>query len=79
MGALFVIGSDGFVVAGLLQDIASHAGVSVSTVGQLITVFSLVYAVFGPILASAFGNIDRKNLPIAAMLVFTAGNLLIVT
>ncbi|NTZ83022.1 MFS transporter [Burkholderia metallica] len=74
---LFVIGSDGFVIAGLLQDIASHARVSVSAAGQLITVFSLVYAVFGPILASAAGNIDRKNLLITAMLVFTAGNLLI--
>ncbi|KUZ63380.1 hypothetical protein WI36_30710 [Burkholderia ubonensis] len=74
---LFVIGSDGFVVAGLLQDIAAHASISVSTAGQLITVFSLVYAFCGPILASAFGNADRKNLLIAAMLVFAAGNLLI--
>ncbi len=49
---------------------------SVSAAGQLITIFSITYAVFAPISASILGNIDRKFILIGSLLVFTAGNLL---
>jgi predicted MFS family arabinose efflux permease len=46
---MFVIGTDGFVVAGLLRNIAGAAGVSVVAAGQLITVFALAYAIGSPV------------------------------
>lgn len=75
--AMFVIGTDGFVVAGLLGDVARSAGVSVTEAGQLITVFALVYALSSPVSASIFGTIDRKRLMILAMITFALGNALV--
>jgi predicted MFS family arabinose efflux permease len=75
--AMFVIGTDGFVVAGLLRDISTAAGVAVTVAGQLITVFALTYAVASPVTASLFGTVERKRLMVGAMVVFAAGNALV--
>lgn len=74
---MFIIGTDGFIIAGVLKEIASSANVSVSVAGQLITIFSITYAIFGPISASILGNIDRKFILIGSLLVFTVGNLIV--
>jgi predicted MFS family arabinose efflux permease len=75
--AMFVIGTDGFVVAGLLRDISTAAGVAVTVAGQLITVFALTYAVASPVTASLFGTLERKRLMVWAMVVFAAGNAIV--
>jgi predicted MFS family arabinose efflux permease len=72
--AMFVIGTDGYVVAGLLRDISDASGVAVTTAGQLITIFALAYAIASPVSASLFGSINRKWLMIGAMVVFAIGN-----
>lgn len=74
---MFIIGTDGFIMAGLLKEISKEAHVSVTAAGQLITVFSITYAISGPIFASVFGNIDRKLVLIGSLLVFTFGNLIV--
>ncbi|TMD43969.1 MAG: MFS transporter, partial [Chloroflexi bacterium] len=40
---MFALGTDAFIVAGVLPVIAHETGVSEGLVGQLITVFSLTY------------------------------------
>lgn len=72
---MFAIGTDGYVIAGLLPEIAAHTGATISQAGQLITIFALVYAAASPVLASAFGRADRKSLLMGALAVFTLGNI----
>jgi len=74
---MFIVGTDGFVVAGVLESVARQSGVSVEAAGQLITVFALAYAIAGPIVASAFGRMDRKTFLLLSLAVFTLGNLVV--
>ena len=66
-----------FVIAGLLPDIARATDVTTSSAGQLITIFALVYAVASPILASALGGVERKQLLLGSLAVFVLGNVLV--
>lgn len=74
---MFAIGTDGYIVAGLLPEIADLSDVAISTAGQLITAFALVYAVASPVLASLLGNLDRRKLLILSLGIFTLGNVLV--
>ena len=72
----FAVGTDSLVIAGLLPAIAGDLRVSVSTAGQLVTVFALTYAFAAPVLAAVTGNLDRRTLLLTALGVFVAGNVL---
>ncbi len=74
---MFAIGTDGYIIAGLLPEISSLSGVTISTAGQLITAFALVYAAASPVLASLFGNLDRRRLLMLSLSVFILGNILV--
>ena len=76
--AAFAIGTEGFVIAGLLPSIASDLSISVSAAGQLVTAYALTYAVGSPILAVTLNNIDRRTVLALALSTFIAGNLLAV-
>ncbi len=69
----FALGMDAFIVAGLIPDIAEQTGAEVAAVGQLVTVFTLCYAISGPLLSSVL-RADAKTLLLTAMVVFTIGN-----
>ncbi|WP_218019414.1 MFS transporter [Nocardia arthritidis] len=58
----FVLGTDGFVLSGLLPLIAADLHVSVSTAGQLTTMFAWTYAIASPLIAAATGSWDRRGL-----------------
>jgi hypothetical protein len=47
----FAIGTDAFVIAGILPDVAASLSVTVRGAGLLVSGFALVYALGGPILA----------------------------
>lgn len=49
---MFALGTDAFIVAGVLPVIAHETGVSAGLVGQLVTVFSLTYGLGAPVLAA---------------------------
>ncbi|ARF58509.1 MFS transporter [Streptomyces gilvosporeus] len=70
----FAVGTDAFVIAGLLPDIGSSLHVSVGAAGQLVSVFSLAYAVLSPLLAALTGKWSRRTVLITALLVFAVGN-----
>jgi MFS transporter, DHA1 family, inner membrane transport protein len=69
----FTLGVDGFVLSGLLPQVAASLHVSASTAGQLTTLFALVYAVGSPIIATVAGAWDRRSLLAAGMAVFVVG------
>jgi DHA1 family inner membrane transport protein len=69
----FTLGVDGFVLAGLLPQVAGSLHVATSTAGQLTTLFALVYAFGSPVIAALTGNWDRRSLLVAGMAVFTCG------
>ena len=56
----FTLGVDGFVLSGLLPQVAASLHVSASTAGQLTTIFALVYAVGSPVIAAAAAAWDRR-------------------
>jgi predicted MFS family arabinose efflux permease len=74
--AAFAIGTEAFVIAGLLPVIAADLQVSLASTGQLVTVYALTYAVGSPILAVAFNNLDRRTLLALALSCFIVANLL---
>ncbi|WP_163873436.1 MFS transporter [Paenibacillus favisporus] len=74
--ACFVTGMVELIVGGMLDLISSDLHISVSTAGQLITLYSVVFAVSGPVLLAAASRVERKLLYQCALLVFIAGNVL---
>ncbi len=70
----FAIGTEGFMIAPLLPDLARDLSVSLVSAGQLVTVFALTYALSSPVLTALTGDIDRRRLLIASMLAFAAAN-----
>ncbi|MDT3438049.1 MULTISPECIES: MFS transporter [unclassified Pseudofrankia] len=69
----FVLGVDGFVLSGLLPGIATDLSVSVSTAGQLTTIFSITYALGSPIIATLTGRWDRRVLLGGGLALFLLG------
>src|ERR1700754_1784313 len=72
----FAIGTEGFMIAGLLPALARDLNVSLSSVGYLITAFSLVYAIGAPLMAVLTARLERRRLLVIAMAAFTLANLL---
>jgi predicted MFS family arabinose efflux permease len=72
----FAVGTESFMIAGLLPAMAADLTVSVATAGQLVTAFALAYALGSPILTVLTGSVARRRLLIGAMLAFGAANLL---
>ncbi|WP_067831938.1 MFS transporter [Actinomadura kijaniata] len=72
----FVLGLDAYVMAGLLGPIAADTGVSVSAAGQMVTAFTLAYAVSAPLFATVLGAARTRTVLLAALAVFTLGNAL---
>ena len=75
--ANFSMGIDGYVLAGLLPQIASDLEVSSAAAGQLVSVFALTGAFAGPVLSAFTGRWERKTTISLALLVFVLGNLMV--
>jgi predicted MFS family arabinose efflux permease len=69
----FTLGVDGFVLSGLLPKISADLSVSVSTAGQLTTIFSITYALGSPIIATLTGRWDRRVLLGGGLALFLLG------
>ncbi|GII96551.1 MFS transporter [Sinosporangium siamense] len=72
--ATFVIGTDDFVIAGVLPEIAADLDVSEAAAGQLVTVFSITYALAAPPLAVLTARWPRKTLVVGGLAVFAVVN-----
>ncbi len=70
----FAIGTDSHFVIGILDLVARDLGVSGPQAGQLVTLFSLTYAISAPIFGWLLGGFDRRVALLLAALLFIAGN-----
>ncbi|MFD0695200.1 MFS transporter [Paenibacillus sp. GCM10027628] len=74
----FAIGMTEFVIMGILPNVATDLGVSISQAGQLITSYALGVAFGAPILAMLTHRLPQKSLLCLLMGIFILGNLLAV-
>ena len=74
--AAFVVGTVELIIGGTLDLVANDLGVSISAAGQLITIFSVVFALSGPVLLAVTGKFERKTLYVGALSIFLIGNII---
>ncbi|MES9543876.1 MULTISPECIES: MFS transporter [unclassified Actinomadura] len=72
--ATFAVGTDSYVIAGLLPAIAADLRVSTPAAGQLVTVFALVMAVSAPVMGALTSGLARRSALLIALGVFVVGN-----
>lgn len=72
----FAIGTTEFVIVGLVPTIAQQLAVSLPSAGMLVSIYALGVAIGAPVLTALTGRLPRKQLLVALMVLFTAGNLL---
>lgn len=71
---MFAVGTDSFVVAGILPQVADTLGVSIPLAGQMVTLYALSYALLSPTVAALLAHWPRKRLLLAGLGVFVLGN-----
>jgi DHA1 family inner membrane transport protein len=74
--ATFSNGIDGYVLAGLLPNVAADLGVSNAAAGQLVAVFALTSALAGPLLVTATSGWERRRTIAMSLGAFVVGNLI---
>lgn len=72
----FLVGTSEYIISGILDKIADTMGITLGSAGQLITIFSLVYAIGTPILMALTASMDRRRLIIYSLGIFVLGNIL---
>lgn len=72
---MFALGTDAFIVAGVLPVIARETGVTEGLAGQLVTVFALAYGLGAPVLAATTGRLPRYCVLISALGLLCLANL----
>lgn len=72
----FAIGTEGFMIAGLLPALAHDLDVGLPAAGHLVTAFSLAYAIGAPVMAVLTAGVERKRLLAIAMAGFAVANVL---
>lgn len=73
--ATFAVGTDAFVIAGLLPAIAADLEVGTAAAGQLVTVFALTLAIAAPVLSWLLSSLGRRRALQLALAVFVVGNI----
>jgi DHA1 family inner membrane transport protein len=70
----FAVGTDGFIIVGLLPEIHRTLHVSTAAAGQLVSVFALSYALLGPVLATLTGLWPRRRVLVTGVALLAVGN-----
>ena len=73
--AAFAVQTDDFIIIGVLPALSESVSAPEATVGQLVTVYSLTYALTAPLWALALSRTSRRHALRAALAVFTLANL----
>jgi MFS transporter, DHA1 family, inner membrane transport protein len=76
---LFVVATNGFVIAGLLPEVARDLGVTPQTVGVTITAYAVVVAVVSPVASIVLARAPRVAVLTGGILLVGVGTLLAVT
>ena len=72
---MFALGTDSFVVAGVLPKISQSFGITAGLAGQLTTVYAIAYALLSPTIAALAASVPRKKLMLSGLGVFVIANL----
>lgn len=72
----FMLGCNEFIVVGIISDISGSLNVSVATVGYLVTIFAIVYAISTPLITILTNRFNRYHTFMALMVIFLIGNTL---
>jgi predicted MFS family arabinose efflux permease len=72
----FAIGTDAYVVSGILPQLARGLGITIGSAGQVVTTYSLVYALSAPVLTVFVGRVNRAHVVVGALIVFCMANAL---
>jgi predicted MFS family arabinose efflux permease len=71
----FAMGTDLFVLAGIVPQLSAGLHIPAAAAGQVISVFALTYAVGAPLLSTATASFARRPLLVGALVLFAAANL----
>lgn len=72
----FMLGCNEFIVVGIISDISSSLNVAVTTVGYMITMFAIVYAISTPIVTILTSRFNQYHTFMILMVIFLIGNTL---
>ncbi|MBC3842707.1 MFS transporter [Streptacidiphilus sp. 4-A2] len=70
----FAVGTDGFVIVGLLPEMTKSLKISMAEAGQLVSVFTLAYAILSPVLATVTARWSRRRVLVTALVLLGLGN-----
>ncbi|MGW6790870.1 MFS transporter [Streptomyces chartreusis] len=74
--AMFAIGTDSFIIAGILPDAAHSLGVDTGAAGWLITAYAFTYAILSLVMAAATARWPRRTLFLTGLGLSVVANLL---
>jgi len=72
---MFALGTDSFVVAGVLPEIARDFGVRIGAAGQMTTIYAVAIAVLAPVIAAVAAHMPRNRLLLTGLAIFVIANL----
>jgi predicted MFS family arabinose efflux permease len=72
----FAIGTDSYVVAGILPQVATSFDTTIAAAAQFVSVYSLSYGVLTPVMATLTANWPRRRVLLFGLAAFVASNVL---
>lgn len=78
IAASFVVQADDYMVLGIMEPLSTDLNVSEAAAGQLVTVYSLIYAIGAPLLALVASGRDKRVVLAAALVAFAGANFAVV-
>jgi predicted MFS family arabinose efflux permease len=73
---MFALGTDSFVIAGVLPEISRAFHVTIGAAGQMTTAYAITYALMAPLIAAVAAHVPRKRMLLIALGIFGVANLL---
>ena len=73
---MFALGTDSFVVAGVLPEISRTFHISIGAAGQMTTVYAITYSLLAPLIAAVAAHIPRKGMLLTGLGLFVIANII---
>jgi predicted MFS family arabinose efflux permease len=73
---MFALGTDSFVIAGVLPEISRTFHVTIGVAGQLTTAYAITYAIMAPVIAAVAAHVPRKRMLLISLGIFGIANLI---
>lgn len=73
---MFALGTDSFVIAGVLPEISRTFHVTIGAAGQLTTAYAITYAIMAPLIAALAAHVPRKRMLLISLAIFGIANVI---